>query len=219
MMGLALAVLIGMGAPALAAAEAGSAASDSSLPAGSQLGEDLFKWGEYDSLIRVLEPAMAASVFQSGSGTAADSAFRAKSYLFLGVAFYATGKRERSDSAFGRACELDPRVKLDRFYVTEEIAGHFQAIAQNAMRNRESRAALAMASRVMEYRSDGDSTRSPVRAFTRAGRTGVRDKGKTWLWWGLGVTALAAAGGGAYYIGSQMEPPSTPTRLTTIDAR
>lgn len=204
MMRYALAALLWMAAsaPIHAASEAPGPAPGSSSPSGPQLGEDLFKWGEYDSLIRILQPVTALSRLQGGGGTAADSAVRAKTYLFLGVAFYATGKRERSDSAFGRACELDPWVKLDRFYVSEEIADHFQAIAMDGLRKRKARAA-------------------PMHASSRGGHTDVREKqGKNWLWWGLGVTALAAAGGGAYYINSQKDAPSDlPARLTTIDAR
>ena len=213
---------IAMTAPIQAAAEAAGPRPDSTFPSGPHLGEDLFKWGEYDSLIRILEPVTAGIGLQDGPRTAADSAVRAKSYLFLGVAFYATGKREQSDSAFARACDLDPLVKLDRFYVTEEIANHFQAIAMDGIRNRKARTALTLASHAMESRTNGDPARvPPVRASSRGGHSLLGEsQGKGWLWWGLGVTALAAAGGGAYYISSQKEPASDlPPHLTTIDAR
>ena len=47
-------------------------------------GEDLFKWGEYDSLIRILEPA---ALHPGPTGNHGDSLAQAKSLLFLGVAF------------------------------------------------------------------------------------------------------------------------------------
>lgn len=205
--------------------EASQPAPESSSPSAALLGEDLFKWGEYDSLIRVLEPATAGTGAEGATRTAADSAVRAKSFLFLGVAFYATGKRERADSAFGRACELDPLVKLDRYYVTEEIANHFQAIALDGIRNRKRRSGPIGTSQAKEARAAADSA-GAVAAVTESkpsGRAdpGIREgQGKGWLWWGLGMTALAATGGGLYYINSQNDPPRVPPKnLTTIDAR
>ncbi|MDB5105066.1 MAG: hypothetical protein JWP91_2755 [Fibrobacteres bacterium] len=170
--------------------------------------EELFKWGEYDSLIRLLEPAASNPGALAELRTRPDSLLRAKSFLFLGVAFFATGRMDRADEAFGIACGLDPEVKLDRFYVTEEIANHFQAIALDGIRRRNQKAALSQASAALSDRA------RPVRGTGPAWKS--RD-GKDWIWWGLGVTALVAAGGGAIYFSSQS--PEGSDNVTTIDAR
>jgi hypothetical protein len=168
-------------------------------------GEDLFKWGEYDSLIRLLDPVEMGT----RPATAADSADRAKAYLFLGVAFYATGKPASADSAFASACSLDPQVKLDRFYVTEEIANHFQDIALDGIRRSQSGNALAAASAERSARTShaGVSGRPPR----------IEREGKEWVWWGLGAAALAAAGGGIILFMNHDKPASD--NVTTIDAR
>jgi hypothetical protein len=169
------------------------AAVSPSLAATATEGEDLFKWGEYDSLIRVLEPATRNGSL-SELKTWSDSASRAKSYLFLGVAFFASGKPEQADDAFQKACDLDPEVKLDRFYVTEEIANHFQAIAMDGIRRRSPKpvAASTAASETSVGRSRPGSAEVPAVSEAR--------NGKAWLWWGLGVTAAVAVGGGAMYL-------------------
>jgi hypothetical protein len=167
-------------------------------------GEDLFKWGEYDSLIRVLEPENGTEAIHSPRSPA-DSASRAKSFLFLGVAFYATGKVGQADEAFAQACDLDPDLKLDRFYVTDEIADHFQAIAKNGMRRRQSRQAVTAA-------ASGPAARHQ----SAQGRPVLKNRdGKPWLWWSLGVTALAVAGGGALYLANQAHVPDE--KVTKID--
>lgn len=84
--------------------------------------EDLFKWGEYDSLVRVLEPSLEST----GAG---DSAEMARSNLLLGVAYFATGRPDQAEHAFVQACRLDARVQLETFYVTREIADRFEAVA------------------------------------------------------------------------------------------
>lgn len=167
--------------------------------------EDLFKWGEYDSLIRTLDPVVSRPGFSASIISQADSVNQAKSFLFLGVAFFATSKPDRSDQAFTMACSLDSNVKLDRFYVSEEIAQRFEAIAKELrLRRRQQCAATAQ-------RPSGNARSaqpSPPRLVSR-------DQ-KTWLWWGLGVTALVAAGSGAYWYASQTEAPDN---VTTIDIR
>jgi hypothetical protein len=176
-------------------------------------GEDLFKWGEYDSLIRILEPATRSNspaVLKTG----ADSTIRAKSFLFLGVAFYATGKPALADSAFITACDLDPKVKLDRFYVTEEIANYFQAIALDAVRSRNKRIASAANSTPPAASHASLSTRPPK---GRESSPQLRSKdGNSWIWVGLGASALVAVGG-AYYFTSHSGKPAD--QITEVDAR
>jgi tetratricopeptide (TPR) repeat protein len=166
-------------------------------------GEDLFKWGEYDSLIRLLEPA----ALRSGEArTHGDSLARAKSLLFLGVAFCATGKPERADEAFSRAVELDPQVELDRFYVTEEIANRFQATALRALRKHS-------AARPSEAIAPGPppaKAAAPPAAFAPEPRHG-------WLWLGMGAAAVAAAAGGGYYLFHAGHGGGTRENVTYID--
>lgn len=171
-------------------------------------GEDLFKWGEYDSLIRLLGPVGTTAL-----PAATDSADRAKSYSFLGVAYYATGKTEQADSAFASACRLDPQVDLDRFYVTEEIADRFHAIARNEARRRQARSGTRAVS--AEPTTMAPAKPGPPPGFGRsplAGSGGVK-----WAWWGLGTTALAAAGVGILLLMNWEERPSE--KVTSIDAR
>jgi hypothetical protein len=171
-------------------------------------GEDLFRWGEYDSLIRVLEPEIRSGALAQLSD-ASDSTARAKTFLFLGVAFYATGNPTRADEAFRTACRLDPDVRIDRFYVTEEIANHFQTVAMD-VHPRPPAAATG------NLKADA---KAPVKAGNGPARSdrnpGLKDtRGKSWLWWSLGFTALAVAGGGAYYLATDQDEGEP--RVTTI---
>ena len=173
-------------------------------------GEDLFKWGEYDSLIRVLEPATRSGSL-SELKTWADSAGSAKSLMFLGVAFFATGESAKADDAFQKACGLDPEVKLDRFYVTEEIANHFQAIAMEGIRRRPRKPAAAAVSTATIDSALGSGHGS---GGTRTDRLQPRSA-KAWLWWGVGLTAAVAVGGGAVYFAGRDEGENE--NVTVID--
>ncbi|MDQ3001529.1 MAG: tetratricopeptide repeat protein [Fibrobacterota bacterium] len=172
-------------------------------------GEDLFKWGEYDSLIRMLEPATRNGTLAELK-TSVDSAARARSFMFLGVALFATGKPAKADNAFQKACDLDPEVKLDRFYVTEEIANHFQAIAMEGIRRRPRKSAAA--STVAMDAAPGSRDGNPGSRNHRL----EAQNGKAWLWWGLGVTAAVAVGGGAMYFAGRDEGGKD--SVTVIDA-
>lgn len=144
-------------------------------------GEDLFKWGEYDSLIRILEPAE----FHPGpTGNHGDSLAQAKSLLFLGVAFCATGKPDRADEAFSRAVEIDPDVELDRFYVTEEIARRFQTTALRALRKHPVRPVAA-------------ATSAPAAPTASVRPSSPR---RRWVWLGVGTTFTVAAVAAGYYL-------------------
>jgi hypothetical protein len=162
------------------------------LPARSAIpGEELFKWGEYDSLIRVLEPAFRAP---GSVRTHEDSLRQAKSLLFLGVAFCATGNPERADRAFSDAVELDPQVELDRFYVTEEIANRFQSTALRALRKRTPAAA--------------EPDRFPPKPSASGHPAPVLapPQGHGWAWLGLGAAAAIAAVTSYYLLADREEP-------------
>jgi hypothetical protein len=171
--------------------------------------EELFKWGEYDSLIRVLEPLAAAPGYLSRAADRADSADRARCLLYLGVAYFAKGRSDRADSAFVSACALDSALQLDRFYVTPAIAEHFRDVRTEAFRRREERTARAPSPGAPE------GAQAPLPSGDRPAARLKDDR--AWLWWGLGAAALVAAGGGAYWIATQ---PSAPReQVTTLDIR
>jgi hypothetical protein len=165
--------------------------------------EDLFKWGEYDSLIKVLGPFLAESA-PGTEATRQDSSERAKTFLYAGVAYYATGKRDQADEAFTRACEFDSRIRIDRYYVTEEIAGHFEGLASALARRRPPRA--------------------PEPADAPAGLPAGREdgpgleerKGNEWVWWTLGSAAVLAGAGASYYLLNR--PAGSGEHETVVDA-
>lgn len=175
------AILFGLAA--LALAQGAARASGQAVP-----GEDLFKWGEYDSLIRILEPA---ALHPGSTGDHGDSLAQAKSLLFLGVAFCATGKPDRADEAFSRAVEIDPEVELDRYYVTEEIARRFQTTALRALRKHPVHPLAAAASAPME--SPRPERQPPASVRSHGSRRG-------WVWLGVGTTFTVAAVAAGYYL-------------------
>ncbi len=169
--------------------------------------EDLFKWGEYDSLIRMLEPEASRPGYAAVTARA-DSLEHARALLYLGVAYAATGHPARSDSAFTIAFSLDSAVSLDRFYATPAIAARFDSLAAERRRRRvpiaaPARAPLPSSPAPNRYRSTGLRGPQPERA---------------WLWWGLGATAAVAAGGGAWWYANAHD--GTPhDNVTVIDLR
>jgi hypothetical protein len=193
-MAAALAALLSAAMPGRGAA----APADSAIP-----GEDLFKWGEYDSLIRVLEPEARAS---GEARTRQDSLRQAKSLLFLGVAFCATGNPERADQAFSRSVELDPQVELDRFYVTAEIANRFQATALRALRNRPPIAPGAPVARAASPAPAAADPSRPTPSVHGLSHSALAPK-PTWIWIGAGAAAALAAATG-YILFTERERPS-----------
>ena len=199
----AMRTAVRIGAAALAIAW-GTARAEGPVP-----GEDLFKWGEYDSLIRMLEPVALRT---GESATRRDSMARAKSLLFLGVAFCATGETERADRAFARAVELDPQVELDRFYVTEAIANRFQRTALRALR-RQSGAApngTALPAGESPQTAPRRAAAAPAPAIAARSRHG-------WLWVGLGAAAAFAAAGSGYYLFLAGQDGGNRDQVTRID--
>ena len=139
--------------------------------------KELFLWGEYDSLIRSLEPWLAAN--SAGADGHTDSVELSRANLFLGVAYFATEKPALGDQAFARACRLDTAARLDRHYASPEIVSRFDTIAtkeRNARRDQAGRAA--------------------------AGDPRDRKPGFAWKGWTIGLlttVGIAAGTGIAYY--------------------
>jgi hypothetical protein len=166
--------------------------------------EELFKWGEYDSIIRSLEPVVAAPGFISPATNRTDSADHAKSLLYLGVSYYAKGRTDRADTTLRSAFVLDPGLELDRFYVTPAIADHFQALKREAgHRNREGEFGA--------HATPEPPTGNGPLLQSRAG------KSRVWLWWSIGAAAMTVAGGGAYWYAIQPGPPHP--QVLVVDIR
>lgn len=148
--------------------------------------QELFQWGEYDSLIRALEPWLAAR--SAGADGRDDSVALARANIFLGVAYNATDKPGLGDQAFARACRLDPSARLDRFYATPEISARFDSIATRERLTRLSAAAPAVPA-------------APAAAAAGGKEPAARKRGFGWKGWTLGLltTAGLAAGGGMVY--------------------
>ena len=152
--------------------------------------EDLFQWGEYDSLIRSLEPWLAAR--SAGADARSDSVELAKANLFLGVAYWVTEKRALGEQAFARACRLDAGLRMDRLYATQEIIDRFEVIAAEERRLRE---------RQLE------DERARLAEEERQKR--ARRKAALWKRWtvgALGTVGLAVGGGYAYYAMAGRKP-------------
>ncbi len=157
---------------------------------------DLFKWGEYDSLVKALEPVIAD--WQNGKipKNKLDSTEAAKSYLLIGAGYFGTDRLTMADSAFTFVCRLDKSIRLDRFYVSKKMADFFDSTW------------------IME------KTRGASAVATHTDSNLVRRKSHAheWLKWGTGVVATAATLGGTYLILSHPQEKKT-TVTTVIDAR
>lgn len=177
--------------------------------------EDFFKWGEYDSLIRVVEPLTDSTAKAENHQ---DSLLRAKCFLFLGVAFYVKGDSSKADDVFFRAANLDPKVKLDRFYVTDAIANRFHAVLARALKE------LPKDTTARAFQPDSIQP-SPIarsdasKGFGEAEHSArvASSSGRPWLWMGLGLAAAAAAAGGYYLVAIEQE--GTKDIDHTIDLR
>jgi hypothetical protein len=171
----------------LAALAAGPARADES----GATPEELFQWGEYDSLIRTLEPVLAS--LSAGASARGDSLELAKANLWLGVAYWATGKRDLAEQAFVRGCRLDPGLVLDRLYATPEIFARFDSISARERQERlaASAAAIALPEGTSPAQARNPSAPKPTPADARP----WHKRG-----WALGaLTAAGLAAGGAYY--------------------
>jgi hypothetical protein len=171
--------------------------------------DELFRWGEYDSLIRVLEPIIRGP----DSDTLADSTDRARSRLYLGVAYFARGRMDRADTAFRSGCAMDAGLELDKFYVTPAISARFEAIKSEDGRRRLELDAVARTDRAAQAAAPALPARSPA-------APPVLKEDRSWFWWGLGAAAFVAAGGGAYlYVYHSSGPRESVTRLDLRDDR
>jgi hypothetical protein len=157
-----------------------------------------------------LEPLIQTPGFATRAADRADSSERARSLLYLGVAYFAKGRTDRADTAFRFACALDPGVELDKFYVTPAIAGHFDAVRTESRRGSLEREALARAVR-------SAPAAAPAPSGRRQADRKVLKEDPRWVWWGLGTAALVAAGGGAYWYAQQASGPRE--IVTTLDVR
>src|SRR5688500_16131633 len=93
--------------------------------------EELFKWGEYDSLIHILEPLRASGPGGIGNlATRAASAEEAMALTYLGVAYWAKGRTEAGSRAFLQATGFDRSLRLDPLYSTPDMAAHFERLAE-----------------------------------------------------------------------------------------
>lgn len=177
--------------------------------------ENLFKWGEYDSLIQILAPPSDTGLTpDAASRTSVDSMRAARNQLMLGVAYYAVGRRAKSDAAFRHALRLEPEIELDKFYVSPEIFSRFTGIAG------EGRAAdpakTEAASRAAAQRSVPPEEPSPRTARPSPQAIFPHGTSHAWIWWSAAGSAALLAAGGWYWFEIRDRPSD---HTTVIDAR
>jgi hypothetical protein len=155
----------------------------------------------------VLEPDLAESRGDT-LFSRQDSILRARTLLYAGVAYYATGKRGQADDAFTRACDLDSAIRIDPFYVSREIAGYFEGVAAAGARRRNAK----------HPAPEPPANRAARDDSARGGNPRMAERpGRAWIWWTLGSMAALAGGGGAYYLLTRDVPPDE--HVTTVDVR
>lgn len=174
--------------------------------------EELFQWGEYDSLERALEPRLREE-------PGLEAGDRARALVYLGVAWHVLGRPEEADQAFLEACRLDSAVRLDRLYVSGEIADRFHAIAA---KERESRAAMRMAMvSPSPAQAPADSSRRPREE--RPVAPAERKAGIRWAWYAAGAGVVAAGTVAILHLigedGREPVEPVTEIKVTEIDLR
>jgi hypothetical protein len=154
--------------------------------------EELFKWGEYDSLIQALEPARAdadGGAVLRGLASRADSAEEARARMYLGVAYWATGRPGDGARAFTVATRLDESLRLDPLYATAEMAALFEQIAE---------AGRAPSPGPSSSPAPPEPGRAPA---ATPGHPGMRPatRPSPWAWW-TGVAVAGAAGAAGTYL-------------------
>jgi hypothetical protein len=177
--------------------------------------EDWFKWGDYDSLISVLEPW--------AKDTAEASAERARAFLYLGVAYQAGNERRLSDSAFHKACDLDTAVGLDQYYVAPEILDHFHAVAAECRSRNTARAPIPSRPIDAGPKPGADLAALPISAKgakpmeSRPAAQKERSS-HALLWWTVGsaVTASVLVAGALILLQPERKPIDS---VTVIDGR
>lgn len=171
---LLLPVLLAAGLPSLTPAAPGD------LPAPADY-EELYRWGEYDSLIRLLEPRLLAAPGDSSRNIPdAERSRAASAHLALGVAYWAGGREAEASLAFAHALRLDPDQRLDPLYSTPDMVLRLESLAE-------------------EERTRSVTAPAPV---SRAGplEPKLGRKGPSgWLLWTGAAVATGLAGWGAYY--------------------
>jgi tetratricopeptide (TPR) repeat protein len=84
-----------------------------------------FEWGEYDSIVAYV-PSHLDGI--------EDSVDLARLHLYLGVARFAAGRIGEARREFDRALAYNPRIILDRKYVSEEVVNLFDATVEERKR-------------------------------------------------------------------------------------
>jgi hypothetical protein len=91
-----------------------------------------FEWGDYDTIIAIVEPMVSASA------DTIDSTVAAEYRKYLGVAYLAKDRVNDARGQFTIACQLNPDVKLEREFVSQAIYDVFQnALAEYRRRRQE----------------------------------------------------------------------------------
>jgi hypothetical protein len=90
-----------------------------------------FEWGEYDTIIAIIEPMV------SMSADTIDSTIAAEYRKYLGVAYLAKDRVNDARDQFTIACQLNPDVKLEREFVSQAIYDVFQNTLAEYRRQRE----------------------------------------------------------------------------------
>lgn len=158
---------------------------------------ELFTWGEYDSLIRILEPRMVAvdgKPVERPLATRADSLEEARASLYLGVAYWATGRSEQGSRSFSLAARLDEDLRLDPLYATPEMAARFEQIAE-AERNRAAPSPAPVAASTAPPGPGRAEPRSRTRGALRA------------VWTGAAFAGAAGVVAGAYILVRSLDKP------------
>lgn len=171
--------------------------------------EELFKWGEYDSLIQALEPSRTAAEGEAslrGLSSRSDSSEEARARLYLGVAYWATGRREEGTRAFAMATRLDSGLGLDAYYATPEIAARYEQIAEAVRRS-------APTARGPQERGFGERSQAPGIALQAA-----PPRSRAWIWWTGAATAAAAGAAAGTYIFMRLNEAPKET-ITIIDPK
>lgn len=79
-----------------------------------------FEWGEYAKLVDAVEPMV------DSLSSIKDTTLAASYFLYLGIAYYGTGKPGSAREMFLRALQKSPSITLEKSYVSEEITDLFE---------------------------------------------------------------------------------------------
>jgi len=103
-----------------------------------------FEWGDYDTIITIVEPLVSASA------DTIDSTIAAEYRKYLGVAYLAKDRVNDARGQFIHACQLNPEVKLEREFVSQAMYDVFQNTLMEYRRQRREAAHADSLIRVKE---------------------------------------------------------------------